>query len=611
MLRPDENRDRIDYNKLLLPPNGYKLVFGIGTTYSLDLNALISVAISLGLLDESENTNNPIVMLNGISRITDKLLIFCEAGQTRKSADLGVLSLMLERMIVPVALPKNKSGHYPAFHPKCWILHYQNDKKEDLYRFAVLSRNLTFDRSWDIAASFDGYPCEEENANGIRLSHFVSFLQKQLTNDSPYFKENKRKLNRIINALPRIAFKADDKQFKDGLMIIPMGPFKGSHDFRTSYLLCNDKTSQHHTFHELVVFSPFLSASVIDDFNKDSRTLTGTTRTLITRRSELPKLRESQISNFDIYVMKEDIVDGESKISDDGEQNIKEQDIHAKMYLRRKYDRSALYFGSMNASHYAITENVEMMVALYTRYYLLNGEKLLNDFFCGPADGPQNPFEKIDKLPDEEIDTTEKDALEVMIKDFCRLNARAVVYPKDDLFDVIIHIENELPRGNITISPIRRNMPKTIDKEVKFESLDLLSLSSFYEIEARGEDTVIRRIIMIPTEGIPVFRDNEIVKSIVHDKATFAEYISFVLEDSVIMQSLENAATKQTQAKKNADASKEIYIPALYEKMLKIAYEDKERISQIGYLLSMLDDSSVVPKEFTQMYETFVKTLKL
>lgn len=85
-----------------------------------------------------------------------------------------------------------------------------------------------------------------------------------------------------------------------------------------------------------VVMSPFLSESVIADFNLTDRALSDCKRTLVTRRSELGKLKASDVDNFTIYALKDEIIDGEEEISDELADK-KKQDIHAKIYLRRKY----------------------------------------------------------------------------------------------------------------------------------------------------------------------------------------------------------------------------------------------------------------------------------
>ena len=52
-------------------------------------------------------------------------------------------------------------------------------------------------------------------------------------------------------------------------------------------------------------------------------------------------------------------------------------------------------------------------------------------------------------------------------------------------------------------------------------------------------------------------------------------------------------------------------MPALYEKMLKTALEDPERLKEIEYLLRMIEDKEIIPDEFREIYETFRSTLHL
>lgn len=67
MLNP--NKNRLDYGEILSPPNNYELSFAIGTTYSLDLDALVGAAISLGLSEETDTNlkNNPIFLFRSIT----------------------------------------------------------------------------------------------------------------------------------------------------------------------------------------------------------------------------------------------------------------------------------------------------------------------------------------------------------------------------------------------------------------------------------------------------------------------------------------------------------------------------------------------------------------
>ena len=156
MFKPKE--ERLNYGQILMPPVGYSLVRAVGTTYSLDLETLMSVCIALGIQESTDSslTNNPFAVLKSLQNLSDKLLIFCEAGQiTAMQPERSPLMLLLDKVIVPVKLREIKGKGYPSFHPKTWTLQYEDAAGNQLFRFVVLSRNLTFDRSWDVAVSLE------------------------------------------------------------------------------------------------------------------------------------------------------------------------------------------------------------------------------------------------------------------------------------------------------------------------------------------------------------------------------------------------------------------------------------------------------------------------
>lgn len=121
MFRTNDNKDRVNYSDLLLPPEGYVLEKAVGTTYSLDLETLTAIAIALGLKEDTESglLQNPISMLNALQKVSDKIMIFCEAGQIKLPGNPSPLNILLEKMVIPIALPKTKGlNTYPAFHPR-------------------------------------------------------------------------------------------------------------------------------------------------------------------------------------------------------------------------------------------------------------------------------------------------------------------------------------------------------------------------------------------------------------------------------------------------------------------------------------------------------------
>lgn len=611
MFKTNDSRDRVGYGSLLLPPQGYHLSLAVGTTYSLDLEALTAVCMSLGLTEDTDSSmlNNPITLLNALQKTSEKMIVFCEGGQIKMPSNPSTLSLLLEKVIIPVMLPKAKGiQHYPAFHPKTWIIRYENDAGDYKYRFAVLSRNLTFDRSWDVCFAMDSsedIACAEKS---LPLTHYLEFLREQVDSKHQDARGKRATLRKLAEELQTVSFTTDSKEFGSDFEIMPLGIGTHGYQMEKDPLFCKNHHIAKYSFHELVVFSPFISGSLIEHWNDGDHTLTGTSRVLITRKSELSKVTSEQADKFLIYTLKDDIVDGEDAISSENE-NKQKQDIHAKIYLRRKYQDVDLYLGSMNATYSAVYKNVEMMIRLRTRQKHYSGEELLENLFCGKADDPHNPFELSEPVAAEKDEIEEAtNKIEQIVKMICRMLMEATVTAANDKYNVDVKITGKLPDAAIYLSPFRRsNLPIEIKNEMQFLQLDLLQLSEFYMLKVVSDGVAIERIIMIPTKGIPDIRENAVVNSVVKDKRSFVEYVAFVLGDNYLLSALEEMKLKSA----GTWTAGHEQMPALYEKMLKTALEDPDRLKEIGYLLSMITDDGIIPDEFRELYETFKKTLKI
>ena len=604
------NTDRLNYGEILKPPCGFRLNKAVGTTYSLDLEALMAAAISLGLAEDTDSRllHNPVGMLNALQKVTDRMIIFSEAGQIKLPDRKNPLCLLLDKMIVPVALPKTgRMSHYPAFHPKTWLLDYVNREGEHSYRFIVMSRNLTFDRSWDISIVLNSSKQVRQVRKTKPVIEFMRYLKGQINDTVQDFEQKCSIMLSFINELKKVSFSLESREFDENFAILPMGIGEKSYKMWDDELFCDVKGDTAYTFHELVVMSPFLSDGMIEAWNERERGLTNCRRTLITRKSELSKLKAHQVTNFNIYTLKDRIVDGEEALSDeDGDKQ--KQDIHAKIYLRRKGTDTDLYIGSMNASHSAVYRNVEMMIWLGTKSRYLNGESFLREVFGGESDSTTNPFELSDIMkPEEDKKQHETDRMEQKIKFLCRCKKRAVVSEQNGKYTAEVSFEGIETEENIFLSPLCKKMEKVLSAETVFDNFDLLQLSEFYVIKITGENAAMERVIMIPTEGIPKERENAVVNNIIGDKDSFVEYLSLVLGEDYLLSMLEGRQMKESGFYQKASN----VFPALYEKMLKTALEEPERLNEISYLLGMVTDKSVIPEEFREMYETFRTACKL
>ena len=152
MLEADDLRTLLD---ALRPPAGYQLDRAVGTTFSLDLHALVTAPLSFALFDtEATESEQASVagLLESLRRYSDRIDIFCQAGQVALPSKYRPIVAYLEAAVHPVT-PANSRR---IFHAKVWALRFTSDASSSAYRLLVLSRNLTFDRSWDTLLALDG-----------------------------------------------------------------------------------------------------------------------------------------------------------------------------------------------------------------------------------------------------------------------------------------------------------------------------------------------------------------------------------------------------------------------------------------------------------------------
>ncbi len=154
------SKDRLDYGAQLTPPDGFELDAAVATSYTLDLNALLAVPIALCFANtlEGDLKGEKLALLEAISQLHGKLKVFYQKGKIHNPNSYNRLYALLEpclQAIVP------DGGVFSSFHPKLWLLRFKQTGVAERsakiqYRLLVLSRNLTFDRSWDLALCLDG-----------------------------------------------------------------------------------------------------------------------------------------------------------------------------------------------------------------------------------------------------------------------------------------------------------------------------------------------------------------------------------------------------------------------------------------------------------------------
>lgn len=348
----DLKENRITYKQLLsLDDSNYKIKRILTTSYSLDIKALIGICLALELDEEAvEENDKNFPTLHVFSKLSKKLVVICQNGTISCSKDIKKLGALFENTIYTATLNGKN------FHPKFWLIKYEHKENKNIkYKLIVASKNLTFDRSWDMQINMEGDL--KSNVHG-QNGNIIEFL-KHVKNVVNVPETKKEHLNEIIDELIK---DLPGVEFNTSLNKIPVEKcefiqFGKNTNNKIEYFEKNEKKIQ-----DALIVSPFIDSQIIKSLidNTEKQVI------LITRRSELYKIKSLVDEKLKVLVINKRIYDGEENIE---EENFKpqNQDIHAKMFLFKDSKKTYLYIGSANATHSAFYGNTETMIKIPTR----------------------------------------------------------------------------------------------------------------------------------------------------------------------------------------------------------------------------------------------------
>ena len=151
-----EQLNNYTYGEMLVSP-GYDVDFAIGTTYSVNPQALLIIPMALGLLSSNNESavQSPICLLEGIRRSTDNFVLFCNKGGIHLPLNNRPYLSLMDNCMYEVQNPQKPLSN---FHPKVWIIKETNrsNKNEQQIKVIVMSRNLTLDNNLDMTVCLTG-----------------------------------------------------------------------------------------------------------------------------------------------------------------------------------------------------------------------------------------------------------------------------------------------------------------------------------------------------------------------------------------------------------------------------------------------------------------------
>lgn len=357
-------RERTLLLESLRPPTGYRLRRAVGTSFTLDLMALLTAPLAFTFFDAHDDEGaplaDPVALLEALRRHAEKITLFCQAGAIGVPKPQQRLMAYLEGSVFEVEA-RREGG---IFHPKIWVLNFQAGDRSAIYRVLCLSRNLTFARAWDTC---------------LRLEGSLTQRQRGYSRNKPFAD--------LLMAVPELATRSLTDELRDDLSRMahevrrvdfrPPRPFG---DFRVhNFGLARRRGWPFPSNGRSLAVSPFLVGSTIKRLVRDHGL-----EVLISRPEAFEDVVRGpgrEVLPGTCYVLSP----GASLDSRNAEEEVEEQGdgsppvngsppesdvvelvgLHAKLFLFESGEEARLFVGSANATRAAFQQNVEVLVELF------------------------------------------------------------------------------------------------------------------------------------------------------------------------------------------------------------------------------------------------------
>ena len=505
MLSPESRTVAVE---LLRPPVGYDLNFALLTTYTLDLETLL--ALPLGVIARADGCvedllADPLLLLEALREVGERIHVFVDRAGIAIPRGRRDLYAMLEPSLHPVRAPGNG-----AFHPKVWVLRFLAEKKPPLLRVAVLSRNLTFDRCWDIALASEGSPISKRGVGASRP--LADLIQRLPRLGAEQLKpEVVEQMQTLADEVGRTRFPAPDGFSDDPIEFHVLGLRRR----RRPWCPMTGGT-------RTLAVAPFVNRTALD-------TITGMgagERMLVSRQEELDKLSDDSLAEWNRKcVLSDDTLDEpEDAVS------ARPSGLHAKIIAVESGWNVTWYVGSANLTAAAFTgKNVEIMAAVTARKGRYGIERFLESGFdklCATYQRHEPEAEEGNEAL-KHLEKARDDLLDADLKVICtsvndgwtwRLEGSALDLPDDTEVAVWpISVAEEHAR------PLELPLTWTLPIQ------QLTGLVAFHLHIADREVDDIRFTLRLPAKGMPADRMHHILRILIDNPERFLRFLRALL----------------------------------------------------------------------------------
>jgi hypothetical protein len=579
VLDPYDRRLLLD---ALQPPPGYTLGHAVGTTYSLDLMALLAAPLAFSAFaDADASVRDPLILLEALRASAQSITLFCEAGRTYVPKADRLLFSYLEDSVVECVAPRGG-----AFHPKVWLLRYTMDD-EVAFRFLCLSRNLTFDRCWDTALVLDGRPRGRPKATNKPIAEFIRALPDMATR--PLTAPREAALQGLARDVLRVEWDLPDGY--ESAAFRPLG-----HRHSASPWPFEQRIDR------LLVVSPFVSSDMVERLTKY-----GSKHVLISRPDQLDMCDPSALDGCSEVYTLEDAAPADDV---DALEDSATRGLHAKFYVADQGWYSTMWTGSANATASAFECNVEFLVELTGKKSAIGIDQMLKPAKDGEVSfwtllAPYVRSEDASTEPPAER-RLERDATELRRRlAAVGLGLRVVASPNDGLYDMLLATASQVDPVASVVSleawPITRRpeiAAERVDLErhelARFIQLPLEKLTPFVAfravLQARDVEITTDFVLNLPLLDAPASRQAQLLRSMLSSRHEVLRYLLYLLAGDGVEAVRALAENAVSRGNGEAGAGGRPALPLL-EALLRTLDRDPAKLAAIRRVVEELASS--------------------
>jgi len=600
----DPRNNRIDYGEQLKPPAGFQLSTAVATTYTLDLETVLALPIAMRFNTTLEGNlqGENMALLEAISDIKDRFRVFFQQGNIHLPQQFNRLFTLLEPCLVPVT----PDSAYSAFHPKIWLMRFisETDENDICYRLIVLTRNLTFDTSWDVAVSLNG--SMNEGASQAPETHYRGTLdlleQLPLAEGDESFVD---KMATLRSELPQVHWDLPNG-FKE------METRAGIPGKQTPLVINGN-------LDELLVMSPFLHAGALRRMDDSAHK-----KHLFSEPGALDDIGAADLEGWHCFALNnqvQELPDHEEATQD---RINTASALHAKLFIARKGRHTDWYLGSANATAAALgvegngnsVQNTEFMLKLSTTWGS-RAPAWVKETLAGPDDKPTEIFVPHEFSAQTEPEEVARERLRRFLHQLTQAQWLVTAIPqRDGYYHCRVSVQGlttswqpEVKQIDVGLLAQNHYVPYS-NEGMEWTSVALTQLSRFVPINIWMTDGTREKLLIkadLEFEGTEDPRVRQIFHEVLHDQTHFMAYIRMLLAPSH-EQSHWLHTPDTTDAESQAQAVlQQLTEGPVFESLLLSSGRSPEKLTRIAEVVERLEaaDATCIPPSFKKLWEHF------